>query len=74
MFSDGVLIYLGVDCCLDVEWLNEEMFASAGADQRIFIMHVDEDEPIKILKYVFYFCEFVLVLINAAATRTRSTK
>ena len=50
-----------VDCCPDVEWLNDEMFASAGADQPIFIMHVDEDEPIKVLKYVFYLCVFFLV-------------
>ncbi|KIM47604.1 hypothetical protein M413DRAFT_204575 [Hebeloma cylindrosporum] len=35
------------DCCLDVEWINENTFASAGADTRIFIMRIDEDEPIK---------------------------
>jgi transducin (beta)-like 1 len=33
-----------------VEWLSEDTFASAGADMRIFIMRVDEDESIKTLK------------------------
>ncbi|KAF8910030.1 WD40 repeat-like protein [Gymnopilus junonius] len=36
-------------CCLDIEWINDETFASAGADANIFIMRVDEDEPIKTL-------------------------
>ncbi|KAF9011057.1 WD40-repeat-containing domain protein [Cyathus striatus] len=35
------------DCCLDVDWLNETTFASAGADQRIHILRVDEANPIK---------------------------
>lgn len=46
------LLVLISDCCLDVEWLSEDMFASAGADQQIFIMKIDEDEPIKVLKCV----------------------
>jgi len=41
---------LSPDCCLDVEWINENTFASAGADTRIFIMRIDEDEPVKTLK------------------------
>jgi len=32
-----------------VEWINENTFASAGADTRILIMRVDEDEPVKTL-------------------------
>lgn len=46
------LIFVGADCCLDVEWLSEDTFASAGADMRIFIMQVDKDDPIKTLKSV----------------------
>ena len=38
------------DCCLDVVWINENTFASAGADTRILVLRVDEDEPIKTLK------------------------
>lgn len=37
------------DCCLDVEWIDDETFASAGADMRIYIMRIDADEPIKTL-------------------------
>ncbi|KAF9469758.1 WD40-repeat-containing domain protein [Collybia nuda] len=37
------------DCCLDVVWLNETTFATCGADQLIYILRVDEDEPIKTL-------------------------
>jgi hypothetical protein len=46
------ITFTGIDCCLDVEWLNEDTFASAGADMRIFIMQVDKDDPIKTLKSV----------------------
>ncbi|TFK41943.1 WD40-repeat-containing domain protein [Crucibulum laeve] len=37
------------DCCLDVDWLDDSTFGSAGADQRIYIMRVDKPEPIKSL-------------------------
>ena len=43
---------VGIDCCLDVEWLSEDTFASAGADMRIFIMQVDKDDPIMTFKSV----------------------
>ena len=48
-------IFFGIDCCLDVEWLSEDTFASAGADMRIFIMQIDKDEHIKTLKSVSVF-------------------
>jgi transducin (beta)-like 1 len=44
--------FVGIDCCLDVEWLSENTFASAGADMHIIIMQVDKDDPIKTLKSV----------------------
>ncbi|KAF8899132.1 WD40-repeat-containing domain protein [Infundibulicybe gibba] len=37
------------DCCLDVDWLDETIFASCGADQVIHILSVGEDYPIKTL-------------------------
>jgi len=47
----NVFISFGLsDCCLDVEWITADTFASCGADQRIFIMRVDEDEAIKVFK------------------------
>ncbi|KAJ7597417.1 WD40 repeat-like protein [Mycena floridula] len=38
------------DCCLDVDWLSDDVFASCGADQKIHICRVDEAEPVKILR------------------------
>lgn len=41
------------DCCLDLDWLDENTFASCGADMMIFIMRVNDEKPIKTLVYVF---------------------
>lgn len=38
------------DCCLDVDWLNDDTFASGGADMRINIMRIGENDPIKTLE------------------------
>ncbi|KAE9409144.1 WD40 repeat-like protein [Gymnopus androsaceus JB14] len=35
------------DCCLDVDWINDNMFASCGADRLVRIFSVDEEKPIK---------------------------
>ncbi|KAF5384996.1 hypothetical protein D9615_001189 [Tricholomella constricta] len=35
------------DCCLDVVWLDDDTFATCGADQAIYIMRVDQPEPLK---------------------------
>jgi hypothetical protein len=40
------------DCCLDVDWLNDTIFASCGADQVVQVMRVDAYEPIKTYTYV----------------------
>ncbi|KAF8079015.1 WD40 repeat-like protein [Lyophyllum atratum] len=37
------------DCCLDVDWLDDETFATCGADHIIFIMRVNEPQPLKTL-------------------------
>jgi transducin (beta)-like 1 len=37
------------DCFLDVDWINENMFASCGADQLIYVMDVYETNPVKML-------------------------
>ncbi|KAH9486362.1 F-box-like/WD repeat-containing protein TBL1Y [Psilocybe cubensis] len=58
------------DCCLDIEWLSEDTFASAGADMRIFVMRVDEDEPIKTL--VGHKDEINQIRVNPAGTRLAS--
>ncbi|KAF8203915.1 WD40 repeat-like protein [Pholiota molesta] len=58
------------DCCLDVEWLSEDTFASAGADMRIFIMRVDEDESIKTLNG--HKDEINQIRVNQSGTRLAS--
>ena len=64
LLSCVIYNFVGIDCCLDVEWLSEDTFASAGADTRIFIMQVDKDDPIKTLKSVFVLISFQPRLIR----------
>ncbi|OBZ68595.1 F-box-like/WD repeat-containing protein TBL1XR1 [Grifola frondosa] len=37
------------DCCLDVDWLTETMFASCGADGKIQIINLENSQPLKTL-------------------------
>ncbi|KZV60405.1 WD40 repeat-like protein [Peniophora sp. CONT] len=32
-------------CCLDVEWITNEVFAFCGSDQKIHVMHIDDTDP-----------------------------
>jgi transducin (beta)-like 1 len=38
-----------LDCCLDVDWIDENIFASCGADQLIHVMKLEESKPIRTL-------------------------
>ncbi|KAJ6541800.1 WD40 repeat-like protein [Mycena capillaripes] len=38
-----------IDCCLDIDWLSDTMFASCSADQLIYIMDIGKDKPVKAL-------------------------
>ncbi|KAF9055898.1 WD40-repeat-containing domain protein [Panaeolus papilionaceus] len=58
------------DCCLDVEWLTEDVFATAGADANIFIMHVDRDVPIR--TFTGHRDEVNQVRVNPSGTRLAS--
>lgn len=40
------------DCCLDVDWINETMFATCGADHKIYICKIDETQAVATLAYV----------------------
>ena len=62
------LCSIKTDCCLDVTWLDESMFASCGADSLIQIMHLNESKPIKTLSFVLFFCA-VLILTATAMQR-----
>ncbi|TFY79704.1 hypothetical protein EWM64_g4308 [Hericium alpestre] len=35
------------DCCLDVDWLDDEFFASCGADKVIHIMNLARESPLR---------------------------
>ncbi|KAF5368495.1 hypothetical protein D9758_002147 [Tetrapyrgos nigripes] len=35
------------DCCLDVDWINDTMFASCAADRIVHILSIDQENPIK---------------------------
>lgn len=45
-------MYWFLDCCLDVDWINDNMFASCGADRLVHIYSVDEEKSIKTFEYV----------------------
>jgi len=65
-FGLGSCSYVLTDCCLDVDWLDDNMFASCGADTNIHIMKVNERKPIKTLMHVLIlqingvFAEFII--------------
>ncbi|KAF5310672.1 hypothetical protein D9619_007721 [Psilocybe cf. subviscida] len=58
------------DCCLDVEWLKEDTFASAGADMKIFLMRIDENDAIKVLNG--HIDEVNQIRVNSSGTRLAS--
>jgi len=38
--------------CLDLDWLDEELFASCSADKVIHVLSVNRAEPVAILTWV----------------------
>jgi len=72
-----ICLYFLIDCCLDVDWLDDTTFASCSADMNIHIMKVNESKPIKTLTYVLVFYKLLVCLPNllfTAATRMRLIK
>jgi len=43
----------GIGICLDLDWLDEELFASCSADKVIHVLSVNHPEPIAVLTLVF---------------------
>jgi hypothetical protein len=41
--------YTILECCLDIDWLDDSGFASCGADKTIHIMQIGESAPVKTL-------------------------
>ncbi|KAF9024125.1 WD40 repeat-like protein [Hymenopellis radicata] len=58
------------DCVLDIIWLNNTTFASAGADSLIYIQDIETNAPIKTLSG--HANEINQIRLNAAGTRLAS--
>ncbi|GLB35783.1 putative WD40 repeat-like protein [Lyophyllum shimeji] len=58
------------DCCLDADWLDDETFATGGADHVIFIMRVDEPHPLK--RLTGHLHEINQIKSNPSGTRLAS--
>ncbi|KAK0465468.1 WD40 repeat-like protein [Desarmillaria tabescens] len=58
------------DCVLDVEWINDAMFASCGADKNIQVLSVDDPMPIKTL--TGHTNEINQIVVNSSGTRLAS--
>lgn len=43
-----------LDCCLDVEWLTDDMFVSCGVDMVIHVMKLGSDNPLETLRFIDY--------------------
>ncbi|KAF7307468.1 hypothetical protein MIND_00541200 [Mycena indigotica] len=55
------------DCCLDVEWLSDEIFASCSSDKTIHILRVGQANPLAIL--TGHEREVNQIRVNPAGTR-----
>lgn len=40
-----------IECCLDVDWIDDNTFATCGADKIINIMRIGTHEPLLTLEY-----------------------
>ncbi|KAG6846110.1 hypothetical protein H0H87_006474 [Tephrocybe sp. NHM501043] len=77
--SEGSLVAIGsydatlrIYCCLDVDWLDNETFATCGADKAIYLMSVNETQPLKMLAPRGHTDEINQIKINPAGTRLAS--
>ncbi|KAK7465521.1 hypothetical protein VKT23_005495 [Stygiomarasmius scandens] len=58
------------DCCLDVDWINDSVFASCGADRYIHILSVEQENPIK--TFEGHKDEINQIKVNPSGTRLAS--
>ncbi|KAJ7242580.1 WD40-repeat-containing domain protein [Mycena haematopus] len=58
------------DCCLDIDWLSDTLFASCSADHLIHIMQIDKADPVKTLSGHTH--EINQIKVNPSATRLAS--
>ena len=62
--------------CLDVDWLDEELFASSSADNMIYVLSVNRAEPVAILAWETHPYELGYADANSSIgdTMERSTR
>ena len=49
-----------IGICLDLDWLDEELFASCSADKVIHVLSVNHPEPIAVLTLVLVLPIYIL--------------
>ena len=50
--------------CLDLDWLDEELFASCSADKVIHVLSINHAEPIAILTWVSIFMNYTILTLT----------
>ncbi|KAF4611781.1 hypothetical protein D9613_004153 [Agrocybe pediades] len=58
------------ECCLDIEWIDNNTFASCGADMTICIQRIEDDEPFK--RLLGHKDEINQIKVNPSGTRLAS--
>ncbi|KAJ7741048.1 WD40 repeat-like protein [Mycena metata] len=59
-----------IDCCLDIEWISDTMFASCSADKLVHIMQVGRTDPVK--TFAGHTNEINQIISNPSGTRLAS--
>lgn len=50
--------------CLDLDWLDEELFASCSADKVIHVLSVNRAEPVAILTWVSVSTNYTILTLT----------
>ena len=74
--SCSYLNSFGIGICLDLDWLDEELFASCSADKVIQVLSVNHPEPIAVLTLVLVLSVHILQTFTTyiGDMKARSTK
>lgn len=72
----SLLNLFGIGICLDLDWLDEELFASCSADKVIHVLSVNHPEPVAVLTLVLVLLglNFVNVHNYTGDTKAKSTR
>ena len=56
--------YCLLGICLDLDWLDEELFASCSADKVIHVLSVNHAEPVAILTWVSISMSYTILTLT----------